>query len=139
MPRAGRAVALGNGKTAWRAYTAAVDFFPLLRQLHHTGVSISHYCFDRALFSALARRMRQRHALQYAVGSSPLDGRGRLLELTDWVVCTGCASHDCHNALKWAISGFLGDSEAGLKDLFVVIESLRNAYDLLLGHFPAFL
>ena len=133
-------VQLSSGKTAWHAFTAACQFFPMLRTLGHTGIAVSHYAFDRALYSTLARRMHQRHGLYYKVTAHEAnDGLVSFEELTDWVVTTGCASHDTHNALKWALSSVVPDAADTVKKLFIVVESLRNSYDLLLGHLPSFL
>lgn len=39
----------------------------MLKRLGHKGISISHYCFDRALFSTLERKQLQRHALYHEI------------------------------------------------------------------------
>ena len=133
-------VNLSSGKSAWHSFTAACQFFPMLRVLGHTGITLSHYVFDRALYSALSRRMQQRHSLYYQVTANQEDeGRTTLGELTDWVLSTGCATHDTHNSLKWALSSVVPDPGDTVKKLFIVVESLRNGYDLLLGHLPTFL
>lgn len=41
---------LDKGKAAWNQFNAACKFFPLLRRFGHVGISVSHYCADRALF-----------------------------------------------------------------------------------------
>ena len=105
---------LTQGKTAWCEFTAASRFFPLLRTLGHTGVAVNHYCFDRAMQSALSRRMQQRQCLYYEVVGGPgRQGGSVLQELLDWQVSTACAAHDAHNALKWSGLGpRLGAEEA---------------------------
>ena len=134
-------VPMDNGKTAWCMYSAAVSFFPLCRELAHQGIIVSHYCFDRAAFSALERKMKQRHALHYKTcgTAAPPHPLNHLLYLCDWVVSTGCGAHDCQNSLKWSVAGLLTDASAGLKDLFIVVASLKNSFDLLVNHMPAFL
>eukprot|EP00969_Alexandrium_andersonii_P136557 6041182-Alexandrium_andersonii.AAC.1 len=132
-------VPLDKGKTAGCMYTAMVRFFPLLRALGHQGLALSHYAFDRAAFSALERMARQRHALQYGAGSVARSPEDEVLALTDWVLSTGCAAHDSQNALRWSLAELLSDPKAGLKDLFIVMQSLRNAFDLLVGHMQQFL
>ncbi len=134
-------VPLDKGKTAWFMYSAAVAFFPLCRELGHRGIVVSHYCFDRAYFTALERKMRQRHELHYRSGGAgePMPPHSRLLQLCDWQVATGCACHDCQNGLKWSMAGFLADPKNGLKDLYVVVDSLKNAFDLLVGRIHQFL
>ena len=53
---------LDAGKGAWQVFRASCKFFPRFKSLGHTGVSISHYCFDRALFACLEGNMLQKHA-----------------------------------------------------------------------------
>ena len=67
--------------------------------------------------------LRELHTLQYELGYLPFsdDGERALAKATDWFVPTPCCNHDCHNALKWVA-----------KDAFIVFESLRNAFDLLM-------
>ena len=45
----------------------------------------------------------------------------------------GCCNHDAHRALKWALHYQFLDKEL-LKNCFIVVQSLRNAYDLLYQH-----
>ena len=122
-----------QGKTAWVHVSAACKFFPLLRALGHTGIAVSHYCFDRALQSSLAKKMQQRHSLYYETvgGPSPRAGNFALEGLQDWVVNTACAAHDVHNSLMWGLRPFAADEVDVLRRLHVGIESLRNSFDLL--------
>ena len=48
---------MNNGKGAWQCFSAACGFFPTLKRLGHSGISITHYCFDRALFSSLEKNI----------------------------------------------------------------------------------
>ena len=52
-------IALTAGKKHGNVFTAACQFFPMIRQKGHRGISITHVCFDRALHSAMTRRFRQ--------------------------------------------------------------------------------
>ena len=80
-----------------------------------------------------------RHASYYSsLVSGNVSGENRLMELTDWFVATGCSNHDCQNALKWSLAPFLESAEV-LKDLYIVVESLRNAFGLLVRHLKHFL
>ena len=128
-------VPLDNGKGAWPCFTAACECFPMLKTMGHMGISISHYCFDRALYSSLGRILRQRHMLYHemAISGSSNEGEAILSQMTDWVVTTACANHDCQNALKWGLA-WLQTSEDLTKKLHIAIASLRNGYDLLLKH-----
>ena len=88
---------LDKGKSAWHCYSAAVDFFPTLRELNHPGICVSHYCFDRALFSAMVNRIRRRHEAQYSVHYGQGLESSHMQQLLDWSVFTGCTNHDCQN------------------------------------------
>ena len=58
--------------------------------------------------------------------------------LLDWAVGTGCALHDASKALQWALSPFVVDKDM-MKDLYIVIESCRSSFDLLVEYLPVFL
>lgn len=133
-------VPLDDGKGTWPCFSAACECFPMLQTLGHKGISISHYCFDRALFSSLDRTMRQRHLLFHEVSSQGEDSMGgRILgELTDWVVSTPCANHDAQNGLKWGLA-WMECGEETIKKLHIAVESLRNSYNLLVKYLPKFL
>jgi len=133
-------VPLTHGKSALHECTAACQFHPLVRQLAPKGVILTHYCFDRALFSALDRLMRQRHNLYYDVlaGGGDNVGEHAIAELTDWICSTGCANHDVHNALKWAVQSQVAAGDVNDK-LWQVVESLRNSYHLLHCNLPTFI
>jgi hypothetical protein len=129
---------LTAGKKGWNLFAAAAQFFPLARKAGHRGICVQHTCADRAMFSTLDRKLRQRNQAYYTEGMGPdLGDDAVLLELTDWVVSTGCVCHDCHNGLKWGLSKYT--SVEGLKDMHIVLESLRNSFTLLVERLPAFL
>jgi hypothetical protein len=129
---------LSAGKKTWNMFSAAARFFPLPRKSGHKGIVVQHFCADRAIFTALDRRLRQRSQAFYTEGLGPDLGDERLmLELTDWSVSTGCVCHDAHNALKWGLSRHTSPDE--LRGLHVVMESLRNSFAILVERLPAFL
>ena len=77
---------------------------PMARELGHGGIVISHDGFDRALFSALSRLMRQRRATCVASAMACESCvRERLLPLTDGFIAKVCANHGAHSALTWAV------------------------------------
>eukprot|EP00969_Alexandrium_andersonii_P097220 4291418-Alexandrium_andersonii.AAC.1 len=78
---------LDEGKGAWQCFAACCSFFPLLKKLGHGGISISQYCFDRALHSALQKKLRQRHALYHELqaGGGAKSGKVAMDDLCDWV------------------------------------------------------
>lgn len=109
----------------------------MLQTLGHKWISLSHYCCDRALFSSLDRVLRQRHGL-YREVAAEAGGQGELGKLLDWVISTGCANHDAQNGLKWGLA-WLDCGDEAAKKLYIAIESVRNGFDLVLKHMPAFL
>ena len=84
--------------------------------------------------------MCQRHMLCHDLASSSgaQPGIAALDELIDWVISTGCANHDTQNGLKWGLA-WLTSGDDVIKKLYIAIESLRNAYDLLHKYLPKFL
>jgi len=129
---------LTQGKKSTNIFTAQCNFFPLLRKAGHADICIQHICTDRALQAPLERMLRQRVSAYYTAGLGPDMGDSRaMLELTDWVVGTGCCAHDIQNALKWALGAAASSEE--VKDLHIVIEALRNSFSILLSRLPAFL
>ena len=62
-------IPLTRGKTALHEFSAACEFFPMLRALGHIGVVINHDRFGRAVYTALARVLTQRHLLYYDLKS----------------------------------------------------------------------
>ena len=121
-------------KATWCEFIVARQFFPIARELGHRGICVSHYSFDRATFSALDTKFKQLHRHVHAQLARALPAHeAALLELRDWYVSTPCGNHDAHNGLKWALHERMTD-EAFIKDVHIVVESLRNSYDLLVDH-----
>lgn len=120
-------VPLSEGKKAWNLFSAACDFWPLLRRLGHESICIFHFGADRLLFTALDRQLRQRHQAFYSTEHGPdLGEQAPLYALTDWFVSAGCSLHDGQNGLKWGLSPWV---EGPLvEDLHISIESLRNSF-----------
>ena len=130
-----------TSKSSWCDFAAMVDFFPMIRTLGHTGIVVQHGCFDRLHQSSMSKMMQQRTELYYEVvgGKGPREGPIALQELLDWVVSTGCVAHDIHNALKWGLEIVVDDVKDVLDRLYITVESLRNAYDLVHGYLMIFI
>ena len=130
-------VPMSEGKSATHQYTAAKDFLPLVKEIGHRGVCISHYCFDRAGFAPVSKLLKQRHCLYHhkATSADP-SGEAHLQQRLDWTVSTACCNHDCHNALKWGLAPLHQIED--LKDLYIVVGSLRNSFDLIHSHLKTF-
>jgi hypothetical protein len=99
---------LTAGKSAWCLYTAATEFCPLLKDLGHASISVSHYGFDRAMYSALSRKLLQRHVLYHETRRAvDATGIAYMSELLDWPTATACCNHDVQNALKWSLQKYV--------------------------------
>ena len=122
-----------------------LNFFPMLEKIRTLpSITIYHFCFDRALLSAMKTKLVQRHALfqaGIADGTVPIAKPGMTVYTPElsWLVVQGCSLHDAHNALKWGLKASLGDLDKLTKSLHIVIESLRNSYGLLQLRLPLFL
>lgn len=132
---------LDAGKGSLQVFSASCRFFPVLHKLGHRGISVARYCFDRALYAPLAKKQAERYALYLErLGDSDgaRSGDLALSELKTWVVCTARSNHDAQHAQKRALrTSFCG---AGAIDkLYVAVEAIRNAYDLLCGHMRNFI
>ena len=103
---------LEHGKGTWPIVSAMLDV-PTLKDLGHTGISLQHYCFDRAVYPSICQKCHRRHAVHWedlkAAQGEDYDARG---ELTDWVVTTACAHHDTQKALEWAVGYCMGARSA---------------------------
>ena len=123
-------------KSAWSHYHAYEQLVPkMARENHHDAVTISHSVFDRAIQAPMAKHLEQRHkAYDLFLETELKPGEAFLAIQRSWVTSTGCFAHDAHNSLKWSVISFLGDREM-MRDLWVVLESLRSSYDDLVRAF----
>lgn len=120
---------MSSGKGSWCIYASAAAFWPGVRSFGHQGPAIAHFAFDRAVHSAVVRKLRQRQAQMYA--SCDTDASASISWLLDWIIDTGCSAHDIHNGLRWSLE-FLVTLPNMLKDYHIVLQSLRQSYDLIL-------
>ena len=120
---------LSHGKSAAAVHAATMQRHRTLRQQGHRGLVIQFYSFDRALFEPLSRLLQQEHML-----AAPQYGKSKaqseLLHHHEWTVTAGCALHDAHNSLKWGLN-FQAWGPQLLKDLFIVMQSLKNSFNLV--------
>lgn len=127
------------GKTALHQFVACREFFPKLQTIRSTGFSIHHYCWDRAIYSALRRFVLQDHALHWRSQRVSLDPTARLQEAKTFVLFSGCALHDAQNSMSWAVSRHLVGGTTMVDDFFIVGESLRNSWVSLQSRLITFL
>ena len=134
-------VHLSEGKTALHLFTALREFFPHLKAAGHCGISIHHYAFDRAVESAMSSLLFPHHLAEIfrlAAASSMSNKATKMLELTNWVLTTGCAAHDCQNAFQWGVFSCEPPKDA-TDDCYLVVDSERNGYGYLITHVREFL
>ena len=125
---------LAHGKTAPRIFEACLKDWVTLRSLGHKGCAVEHYCYDRAGIDAQERLWRQWHA-ENAASFEVHRGDVSLhhFRLSEFILVTACAAHDCQSAFRWAMRPLITDSPL-LRDVYIAIESLRNSMDLIVGH-----
>jgi hypothetical protein len=129
-------IPLSAGKTSWHLFEAACQSHPHPRKSGHKAILLYHFCSDRAVLSSLGRMLAQRLEAFFRVDNC-MDEDGGLLRLLTWYVQTGCAGHDCHNGMKWSVMSYL-DAD-GVRDVHIVIESLRNSFSSAHGEINKFL
>ena len=129
---------LQSGKKSWNLLQAALSFSPHLKNLGHDGISIAVSTFDRGIMFPMADLMECADAeMLHEKASQPACLEDRLRAALVWRVTLPCALHDAHNALKWALFGACASPEV-CKRLHVVVESLRNSFDILHAELPRF-
>ena len=131
------ATPLSHGKTVPCILSASRQHWHSLRQLGHWGCAVEHYCFDRAGITALDRETRRWH-LEQDTSLRPSHVSDDLANLTEFVVVTACALHDCQNAFKWSMWEDFNNKDQ-VRDVYIVIESLRRSADLISSHLYAWL
>lgn len=128
---------LTQGQNAAAEFAVGLEFGESLRDRGHRGIAIQHYGFDRAVFGSLSNLFAQRHKQrELTYGRSKAESKH--LARQEWVVATPCALHDAHNALKWSLC-FHDLPPQLLKDLWAIMASLRNSYNLLHEHLAPWL
>ena len=128
---------LGGGKTAWHLFTASCEFFPLLKFLGHSRVSIHHQVFDGAMKSSLQRLIKAQHAAYHEHAEQHEPAWQALDPLMDLVTCVLCAAHTGSNAMKWSVAHY--SSEDVTKGMFIAIQSLRNSFTEITDRVAPFL
>ena len=129
---------LSVGKKSWNLLQAALSFCPHLKNLGHLGISIAVSTFDRGIMSSMGDLLQCAEAeMLYQKSAQPPSLEDELREALTWQVTLPCSLHDTHNALKWAMFGAQASPEV-CKRLHIVVESLRNSFDILHGELPRF-
>jgi hypothetical protein len=127
-------------EAVWTHFQGFREHVTLGRASGHRGVLSHRYCFDRAIWSAMTRRVQQLHRAQelHLAEAAPEGAGTRLATLQELVASVRCASHDCHNALKWAMSALAKDADS-LRKCCILIESMRNGFGMLARYMNSWL
>ena len=134
----GYPIPLSEGKTAKHIFSAAKTFVPMAREEQHHGFVVVHLCADGALLSSLEALMVARRNLYFSEdGQQAAEEDLELAAMQDLFLASPCLAHALQNSLKWAVAPL--STEESMKNLHVVIESLRNSFSLLHSHIYAFL
>lgn len=124
---------LTEGTTTNCIFSAAKEFIVYPRDIGHTGISVIHYAFDRGLYSSMVKMLRKYEQHLQASAAPPVAKRVSAMhmanrELLVWQVECGCAMHDTHNAVKWALPELFFQDKELLKDLYIIVSSMRNTF-----------
>ena len=93
------------------------------------------YRMDRKPFKSLFNLVQQRHTEWYNLTDLSEEDRV-LLQMKEWVFVLPCCVHDIHNSLIIGLCGILSDYEVQIKQLYNIIEALRNSYDAICSYLP---
>ena len=124
-----------SGKTAWHQWSCVQGVGSLL-ELRHEGLAVTVYVFDRAVLDSLSKKLHQTHEHRRAtlqLPPSPTSPTDR-----DWVFTLGCAVHDAHNALQWAMA-MTCDVPSCCSSLRSLLQCLRNWLPIIHEHLGDFL
>lgn len=114
------------GKGAEQHFTSIVREIKTLQDMGAKSICITHYGFDGALFKPMRNLLHARHGRHHLdAEAADVPGVG-IAKLADWQVYTQCCLHDASKGLEWALKPHAGSDD--MKDLFIVVESLRNSY-----------
>eukprot|EP00974_Lingulodinium_polyedra_P085686 8297665-Lingulodinium_polyedra.AAC.1 len=133
---------LTHGKKVPAIGAACLKHWKSLRNCGHTGVAIEHYAWDRMGFKAQEALFQQVHRRQQVMRAQEQEHEDpdatELLNLSEFVLCTPCALHDCQNAFRWSMHADFKD-RALLRDVYISIASLRKSFDLLTNYLPGWI
>ena len=131
---------LSSGKDCWTLFAAERKFWTTGREHGYEGLIVSHYAYDRAIFANMLSKARMQHRkASHEVALQKPELNFAELDLKDWVVGTACGDHDAQNSLKWALAPVLPDGSSSYDDLYIVVESVRNGFSILMTDLPSWL
>ena len=99
----------------------------------HKGAGEEHHSLDRAGFTAIRRLLAQSYSEAADWEHDCNVTNNTILQLLQWDEYTPCSVHDIHNGMKWSLFVQFRDKDL-MRNAHITIASLRQSYDLLLGH-----
>ena len=121
-------------KASWHLWACVQAVCPPLIRLGHQGISLSVYVFDRAVVGSLGKKLHQTHEHERTTvepAAVPVADR-------DWVFSLGCAIHDAHNSLQWAMA-MTCDVSCCCGSLHSLLQCLRRSLPCIHEHLGSFL
>ena len=107
---------------------------PTLRKRGARNIAINYRCWDRGEFGDQFRWARARSVCEHSDMGGDIEQA--FLTLASWGIGLGCAAHDTHKALAWSMLPHTPDARRIAKDLWVVVQSLRNSFGVVQAHIP---
>ena len=115
-------------KTAWSHWSAYRQLLPLPRERAVPQRPLHHHVFDRAIWSALTRHLRETHSLVDQQLRQTVEATERkLMRLKTWMTSVACKNHDTHNGLKLSLFQFTSNKEPLRNPRKDLIASPRNS------------
>ena len=121
-------------KASWHLWACVQAVCPPLIRLGHQGISLSVYVFDRAVVGSLGKKLHQTHEYERMQVEPPAVPVADL----DWVFSLGCAIHDAHNSLQWAMA-MTCDVPCCCASLHSLLQCLRRSLPCIHEHLGSFL
>lgn len=126
-------------KTAWTATECFRSLVQLPLSHGHKGLRLIVLVADRALLRPLEKHVAQiltaeRLLLESQIGAEAAQARTAL----GLFLPSSCVSHDCDGGLRRALAYFCDDKEV-LRNSYIVLESLRNSFDISVRFLPGWL
>ena len=128
-----------SDKTAWTTIQCFRELVPLPMSSGHEGLCLIVVLADRALMSAVDRHIQELLAAEI-LHLETLFGEeaGVAKAALRFYLPSACCNHDCHGGLKRALADFSSDKLL-TRNSYIVCESLRNSYDILVRGLPGWL
>ena len=128
------------GKKCLDLWVAGTEFFPMMKLIGHSGISVSVYLQDGLFAKPYARHMKGRHDMFFDRAHCPLPESGRqLAELKDWYFTWHCVAHSCSLALKWGLAPLVPAGQEFTEGVHVAVSGLLRASTGLLTSVQEFI